>query len=627
MPATAAQRIPETREASRLFHSPEKLRLILCLMLAVITLLIYNPVSRHDFVNYDDDQYVFENAHVRAGLTWGTVAWAFTTNDAGNWHPVTWLSHALDFELFHLNPTGHHYTNVLLHVANAILLFLLLERVTGFTWRSLCVAALFALHPLSVESVAWIAERKNLLCTFFFLLGLAAYAWYARKPGIVRYLSVAVLFALGLMSKPMVITFPFVLLLFDFWPLGRLNFPSAAKPVNANNSPTSARPLSALLLEKLPLLALSGASAFLTMWAQQAAGAVRSVADYSFPVRLQNAFLSYSLYLIKAVWPAHLSVMYPHPGNTLPVWEVAGSALFLLLFTAAVLRLRSHSYVPMGWFWYLGTLVPAIGIVQVGRQAMADRYSYIPIIGVFIMLVWGIADSVKGRVSPKYIVVAATLILAGFAAVTRTQISYWNDSISLWSHAAAVTDRNFVAQDNLGQAFITEENLAEALRHFQAAAQIDSTDPVAQMGIGVLELRQGSRHAAIQHFESVLRLTSSPRLRAYALTNLGSAYRQQADYNLARDNYESALQLQPDTAVALLGLGLIAEKSGEPAHAADYYSRMVALEATDIGYLLLAHVLEQSGHADQAIRAREQAQQLSKNLDDAQRLASDLLAQ
>ena len=300
MPATAAQRIPETREASRLFHSPEKLRLILCLMLAVITLLIYNPVSRHDFVNYDDDQYVFENAHVRAGLTWGTVAWAFTTNDAGNWHPVTWLSHALDFELFHLNPTGHHYTNVLLHVANAILLFLLLERVTGFTWRSLCVAALFALHPLSVESVAWIAERKNLLCTFFFLLGLAAYAWYARKPGIVRYLSVAVLFALGLMSKPMVITFPFVLLLFDFWPLGRLNF-RAAKPVNANNSPTSARPLSALLLEKLPLLALSGASAFLTMWAQQAAGAVRSVADYSFPVRLQNAFLSYSLYLIKAV--------------------------------------------------------------------------------------------------------------------------------------------------------------------------------------------------------------------------------------------------------------------------------------------------------------------------------------
>ena len=627
MPATAAQRLPEKREARRLFHSPEKRRLILCLLLAVATLLLYNPVSRHDFVNYDDDQYVFENAHVRAGLTWGTFVWAFTTNDAGNWHPPTWLSHALDCQLFHLNPAGHHYTNLLLHFSNVLLLFLLLERITGFTWRSLAVAALFALHPLNVESVAWIAERKNLLCTFFLLLAIGAYAWYARKPGIGRYLLVAVFFAFGLMSKPMIITFPFVLLLLDYWPLCRIDSHSQQKPLRDKTESVSANSWPALILEKLPLLAISIASAVVTIWAQQAGGAVRSVTEYPLSARLGNALVSYVRYLAKAFWPTHLSVMYPHPGNTLAWWQIAGSALLLVVITAGVLRFRNHRCVAVGWFWYLGTLVPVIGIIQVGRQAMADRYTYIPLIGIFVLLVWGTTTILRQRISPNYLATLALLTVAGLTLVTRTQVSYWTDSVSLWSHALAVTGPNFVAQDNLGQALITQGKVAEALQHFQEAAKIDPTDPAAQMGIGVLRLRQGDRASSIQHFQNVLSLTRSPRLRAYAMTNLGSTYRQLGDYQRARENYESALSEQPDTVIALLGLGLICDKTSDPTHAATYYSQAVALEPSDVAYLLLARALEQSGRVAEAARAREQAQQLSGNLDEATGLANKLLAE
>ena len=365
-----------------LFSSPEKRNVVLCLLLVVATLALYNPVNRHPFVNYDDDRYVTENLHVHNGLTGDTISWALTAMEQGNWHPLTWLSHALDWQLFHQNPTGHHFTSLLIHAANAVLLFLFLTYATGRVGPSWFVAAIFALHPINVESVAWVAERKNVLSTFFFLAALIAYCWYARKPDWRRYTAFAGLFVLGLMSKPMVITLPFVLLLLDYWPLGRIQ----GSPSPSDVPQTS---LSRLLVEKLPLLALSVASAVITMKAQQAGGAVRSTAQFSLAVRLENAVVAYATYLWKMIWPAHLVPLYPHPGDSLALWQIVISALVLLAVTGVVLRFRSKRYLLTGWLWFLGTLVPVIGLVQVGDQAMADRYAYIPLIGIFVMIVWG----------------------------------------------------------------------------------------------------------------------------------------------------------------------------------------------------------------------------------------------
>ena len=368
-----------------LFSSPEKRNVILCLLLVVLTLALYNPVNSHPFVNYDDDRYVTENPHIHNGVEWDTIAWAFTSIEQENWHPLTWLSHALDYGLFHQNPTGHHFTSLLIHAANAVLLFLLLAFATRRSGPSLLVALLFALHPINVESVAWVAERKNVLSTFFFLGAIGAYGWYARKPHWQRYLAVATLFAAGLMSKPMVITFPFVLLLLDYWPLGRVEGNQASSP-----GPTLS--WTKLLVEKLPLLALSAASAVITMKAQQAGGAMRSTAQFSLGVRVENAVVAYATYLWKLIWPSHLAPLYPHPGDSLASWQVALSLLVLLAITSIVLAFRAKRYLLVGWLWFLGTLVPVIGLVQVGDQAMADRYAYVPLVGIFVMIAWGFAD-------------------------------------------------------------------------------------------------------------------------------------------------------------------------------------------------------------------------------------------
>ena len=366
-----------------LFSSPEKRNVILCLLLVVATLALYNPVNRHPFVNYDDDRYVTGNAHIHNGVNGDTIAWAFSSTEQGNWHPLTWLSHALDYQLFHQNPAGHHFTSVLIHAANAVLLFLFLIYVTRRLGPSLFVAALFALHPINVESVAWVAERKNVLCTFFFFATLIAYCWYARQPDWRRYLAFTGLFVLGLMSKPMVITLPFVLLLLDYWPLGRIRGGKGDAPHAS---------VSKLIVEKIPLMALSAASAVVTMQAQRAGGAVRSTAQFSLGVRLENATVAYAMYLWKMIWPSHLAPIYPHPGDALAGWQVGTSVLVLLAVTWVALNFRAKRYLLTGWLWFLGTLVPVIGLVQVGDQAMADRYAYIPLVGIFIMIAWGIAD-------------------------------------------------------------------------------------------------------------------------------------------------------------------------------------------------------------------------------------------
>src|SRR5580700_1852215 len=420
----------------------------LAVSLALATLAVYHSVGSHPFIDYDDHDYVTNNSHVKAGLTWDTFTWAWTSTQASNWHPVTWLSHAADCELHGLNPSGHHWTNLLLHTLNVALVFLLLERVTGARWRSLFAAALFALHPLNVESVAWIAERKNVLSTLFFLSALGAYGWYAAKPGVKRYLVVAAFFALGLAAKPMVITLPFVFLLMDFWPLQRVQGwgPATASRARAGKrkqatedeaiaSPLGlpSRPVSRLLLEKLPLFIFLFASAIITVIAQRSS-AIRSLSKIPMDERLENALYSYALYIWKAFWPTRLALFYPHPTDTLTGWQLGLAFLFLFSVTALVWNQRSvRPYLVTGWLWYLGTLVPVIGIVQVGDQAMADRYAYIPLIGIFVMVVWGIGDWADGRnVNVGLRWAASVAVLAALSFLTWRQIGYWRSDIDVW---------------------------------------------------------------------------------------------------------------------------------------------------------------------------------------------------
>ena len=446
------------------------------LVLVVATLGVYFPVSRYPFISLNDGEYVTHNVHIKQ-VNWEMLKWSFTSFYAANWHPLTWLSHAVDRQLFSLDSGLHHDSNLLLHVLNVILLFWILWRATASAGRSLMVAALFALHPINVESVAWIAERKNLLSMFFLLLTLGAYRWYASKPRLGRYLVVAMLFALGLMSKPQVITLPFILLLWDYWPLERLAFrgsPFAFRqkdaPVvsdeiqlarNEQRSSNEERKAKSevrflwLVMEKLPLLALSAFSAFLTVAAQRAGGAMGGVQrSYSFAVRVENAVVAYTQYLSKAVWPTHLAFFYPHASRFRHVWL---ESLLLLAITVLAVASRNRRYLAVGWLWFLGTLVPMIGLLQVGGQAMADRYAYLPFVGLFIAVCWGVADwAEQWHVSEAWMAVGSVAILLLLAFGTHRQLSYWSDDVALWSHTVQVTKNNSGAENVLGEALQKE---------------------------------------------------------------------------------------------------------------------------------------------------------------------------
>jgi len=593
-----------------LFSSPEKRNVILCLLLVVATLALYNPVNRHPFVNYDDDRYITENLHVHNGLTWRTITWAFTATEQGNWHPLTWLSHALDYQLFHQNPAGHHLTSLLIHAANAVLLFLFLMYATRRLGPSLFVAALFALHPINVESVAWVAERKNVLCTFFFFATLIAYCWYARQPDWRRYLVFAGLFVLGLMSKPMVITLPFVLLLLDYWPLGR---------IRGGRADATAAPLSKLVVEKLPLIALSAASAVITMQAQRAGGAMRSTAQFSLAVRLENAVMAYAMYLWKMIWPSHLSPIYPHPGDSLAGWQVGTSALVLLAVTAVALKFRARRYLLTGWLWFLGTLVPVIGLVQVGDQAMADRYAYIPLVGIFIMIAWRIADLADSKQIGLVVrVIPAACVLLALSFATNRQLGYWSSNYDLWTHAVAVTGRNFIAQDNLGGALLWLGKTDEAYLHFQAAAEINPLDPMSRSNLGAYLQEHGHMAEAIEKYNRVITLTSDPGLLAATYANLGAAYRKLGEDEKARTSYDQALQLNPNQYNAYLGLGELLEKQSRLDDAISNYSKAVELRPTDTGFLLLGRALERTGRRSEALAAYQAALKLSPEMPEAQ---------
>ncbi|MGB7921656.1 MAG: tetratricopeptide repeat protein [Pyrinomonadaceae bacterium] len=440
-----------------LFDSVDKSRLLLASLLVVVTLAAYEPVRSYEFVDYDDDRYVTTNARIQQGLSWNNAAWALTATEVANWHPLTWLSHMMDCQLYGLNPAGHHLTNLLLHLANVIILFLLLQRMTGATWRSWLVAALFAAHPLNIESVAWIAERKNVLSTLFWLLTMWAYMLYARRPGWKPYLLVLGMFVMGLMSKPMLVTLPCVLLLLDYWPLERLTRHTVVR----------------LLLEKAPLFLLAAASSAITIKAQRMDGAL-GARTLSLSARLSNALVSYVGYIVKMFWPDRLAVLYPHPGESIPGWRVMGAALALVCVTVLVLRVgRKFPYLPVGWLWYLGTLVPVIGLVQVGQQAMADRYAYVPLIGLFIIIAWGVEDLSRRLPSRRYwLAGAAVALLIALTFATRWQLRYWQNSITLFERALDVTANNEIAHNNLGAVLVRKGRLDEGLAHFYEAVRL-----------------------------------------------------------------------------------------------------------------------------------------------------------
>jgi tetratricopeptide (TPR) repeat protein len=604
-----------------LFSSPRKRSVILSLLLALGTLAVYNSVAHNAFINLDDNEYVTNNKHVQAGLTPATFRWALTSYDAENWHPLTWFSHAMDWQLFGKNAGGHHYTSLLFHTLNAVLLFLLLQSATGFTWRSLMVAALFALHPVNVESVAWVAERKNVLSMLFFLLALLAYGWYAQHPSVRRYSCVALLFILGLMAKPQIITLPFVLLLWDYWPLERFGFgqTSEVPPRFARAS------IRRLVLEKVPLLLLSAADAVVTIRAQHTA-LHTAMAEYSFHARVANAMIAYSRYVAHAFWPFRLAPAYPMLDDAIPFVQVLAACAFLLLVTGFALASRKR-YLLVGWLWFLGTLVPMIGVVQVGNQSMADRYAYTSCIGLFWMATWVIAETAqKWRISLRWLAVPACLVLVATAVLTVRQVGYWHDSETLWRYTLRVTKSNFMAHTYLAGELTKQNRHEEAIAENTQAEQFHRY-PIEQIGyFADYELRHEHLADAMADAHRVLQSTNDRDAREMAFRDLGIANTKLGKASEARENYNQALQIDPHDPFALMGMGLLAYRDTDFRTAAEFFSRAAAVEPIDFHYLLMATALQKCGRQAEANTAYAQARGVSSDWADAQKKADWFLS-
>jgi len=599
----------------------------LCLLLVAATLAFYNPIIHNQFIDFDDSSYILKNSWVQGGLTWDTVKWSFTTFREGNWHPVTWLSHALDCQIFRLNPAGHHYTNLLLHAANAVLLFLLLRQATGVTWPSLIVGALFALHPVNVESVAWAAERKNVLSMLFFLLALHAYDRYARTGGRYLYLSVNIFFVLGLMAKPQIVTLPFVLLLWDYWPLQRIGAGSAGRGLPAPSTPRSFR---YLVWEKLPLFILAAADSVVTVVAQRAGNTVRTFTEVSVQARLENVFISYVRYIGKALWPSRLAALYPRPGNSLPAWQVVGAVVLLLLISALVLRWRDRRYLAVGWFWFLGTLVPMIGIITVGEQTMADRYAYLPFIGLFAAVVWTLNDwtlnawtvdavASEHRIAGVWRGSAAVLVLFILGCLTYRQLGYWHDDETLWRHSLSVTEGNYMAHNNLAIALAKQGRSEEAVVQFQAATALHKYPPDQVLKLAFYELRVGHPQEAIEEADAVLRASADrvdsvdPKIQSAAWGEIGQAHLQLHQYDQAAECYQNALRLNPENGMALMGSGVLALRQGQSELAVTQLMHAAKVEPNDLSVLLLAQALRRAGHIEQADSAEAEVQKISSD--------------
>ena len=585
------------------------LPLLISLILGIGTLAVFIPVAKYEFVNYDDHDYVSSNSHVQGGLKWENVVWAFNGGHASNWHPLTWLSHMADWEMFGARAGGHHLINALIHLVNSILLFHLLRYLTGALWRSALVAALFAWHPLHVESVAWVSERKDVLSTCFFMLTLWAYARYVNakvsmkqapglrlSPPVIRlYVLCMVLYILGLLCKPMLVTVPFVFLLLDFWPLRR----------GVEFNTIQIEKWKRLFIEKLPFFILAGISSVVTFIVQRKGGSVWSVAEVSIGSRLQNSVVAYCRYLGKLFWPTELSVFYPHPGFW-PVLVVIAACAVLVAVSFIVLHFRRFQYLPVGWFWYVGTLVPVIGIVQVGWQSIADRYTYIPYIGIFVLLVWFVEELTRdwrARAIPLAVVSGVGLVILG--VLTRQQVGYWKDSETLFSHALAVTTNNFVAHHNLGLTLVQQGRTDEAIRHFAAAVRLRPKYADSYNGLGEALLRQGRVDEAKQMFDKAVSL--SPNL-AVARNNLGIALSRKGFVDQAIGEFEAALKAKPDYAKACNNLGMAYQSQGRLDEAIVQLQEAVRLAPSDAeARNNLGMALGRKGRIEEAVVQLQQA--------------------
>jgi tetratricopeptide (TPR) repeat protein len=543
-----AQKAAQTSGSGLKPVSVSRSGILIALGLAGLLIVTYAPVYKYGFLRFDDTQYVSENPYIVRGLNGQTIAWAFTSGYAANWHPLTWISHAIDVQLYGLNAGPHHATNVALHAANTILLFFLLARMTGAKLPSAMVAGLFGLHPIHVESVAWVAERKDVLSTFFWMLTVFAYTSYASQPQRrSRYVLVIFFFILALMAKPMVVTLPFVLLLFDIWPLRRLSFDTQWR--------TKVFPL---IVEKLPLFALSVASSAITFAVQKKGGTVAVETSLAFATRLANAVTSYVYYLGKAFWPAHLAAYYPYTLSPPTFPGVGGLLLLVLLTVMAIALARSRPYVFVGWFWYLGTLVPAIGLIQAGTQSMADRYTYIPLVGIFIIVAWGLWDLLRER--QTVMIAAAAALLVVCTVLTRIQVGYWENNMSLWKHALDVTTENYAAHTFVGNALAAQGDVDQAILHYTEALRIRPNHPEAHNNIGPALARKGRVDEAITHFSEAIRLWPS---FVDAHNNLGFALASQGRLNEAIAQYTETLRLDPDYARAHSNLGYVYQAQGK----------------------------------------------------------------
>ncbi len=588
-------------------------KIIVIIMLVAIVLAVYWPIQSHPFINYDEEVYITENAHVRGGLTGQGIWWAFTNSEAGFWHPLTWLSHMLDYELYHMNAGGHHWTSVLLHVGCVILLFLFLIESTGSIWQSGLVAALFALHPLHVESVAWAAERKDVLSSFFWMLTMCVYVYYTRLPGLRRYCLVLVAFILGLLSKPMLVTLPFVMLLLDYWPLRRLN-PS---PLNDQRREENTS-LYKLIIEKIPLLILAVIATVVTFIAEKKIGAIPGLDTFPLSVRLDNALVSYVVYMVKMFWPANLAVFYPYE-LVRPFWQaiVAGGCLFVISIFV-LKKTHQYPYLGVGWLWYLGTLVPVIGLIQVGYHGMADRYTYIPLTGLFVMICWGGADLAKRwRISSTIMAGLAIVILVALTAVSMMQLQYWKDSETLFLHATRVTQNNYIAHNNLAAALGEKDDLGGAVYHLQEAIRIRPYYVDAHENLGVAYIRLKKLEEAVLALRHALRLEPG---RATSHYYLGLALCLQGKKDLAVAEFQKAIRNKPGYVSAMIHLGNIYLEMGNmDASIREYQSALHLKRDNWELHNNLGVALANRGDVELAIAHFEEAFRLNPELSVAQR--------
>jgi hypothetical protein len=600
---------------------PYRLEILISLLLVVTCVGAMAGVLENGFVNYDDGTYVVDNPHLRGGLTANGLAWAFTSTYAGNWHPLTWISYLLEADLFGLNPGMFHLTNLLIHAASVLALFLMLERMTGAIWRSACVAALFGLHPLHVESVAWIAERKDVLSGFLGILTVGAYVHYVERPSPLRYLLVPACYALGLMAKPMLVTLPCLLLLLDYWPLGRWQLWAMPRRVVVPDRGTAAAPkppsaFGRLLVEKLPLFGLAAISSALTLYAQNAGGAVRSFEQVPLGLRAENTLLAYVHYLSKTFWPIDLAVYYPYLASSSPEWQAVAAGLFLAAVSILVVVLgRRYPYLPVGWFWFVGTLVPVIGLVQVGRQGMADRYTYLPLVGLFILLTWGVGDLAARRSRPSVWLVPLTAVVLGACVIlSRAQVGHWHDSVALWSHALDASGSNFVAENNLGRALFEQPGgLQNAAMHFARAARLEPESDEAEGNLGMAQLAQGKLDDAVYHLSRALALNPKS---AKTHNNLGLALLYQGKPDKAHEHFLLASRLEPGMVDVRANMGVALLQQGKPAEAIkelESYLGVTQSSPSQPAYLSsLAMAYAQTGRFEEAVGVSRKALDIAR---------------